>query len=226
MKKIFSLALASVCFSFSQAQEISGGLRTGLSHWMDKGNGTCFSNSMDGQDKTWDKQIFVRYKTAGKLAFESSIGHYSFSNYHAMETNDGGQDQYFSGLTERSQNIEWNISAQYELSCPGMTACPALSKLKSYVGVVATPTFSRTRTDLELTRMSDGITNSIVEKSNEFTIWTGLSHTLLYSIKDKFYLTSAVQLQIDPNRFFEKNSGVVSSPDSRFGLQIGVGYQL
>lgn len=226
MKKIFSLALASVCFTFSQAQDISGGLRTGLSHWMDKGSGTCFTNSLDGQDKTWDKQIFVRYRTAGKLAFESSIGHYAFSNHYALEGNDGSQGQYFSGIIERSHNIEWNLSAQYELSCPGMTACPTLRKVKSYVGVVATPTLSRTRTHLELTRISDGITNSIVEKTNEFTIWTGLSHTLLYSINDQFYLTSAVQLQIDPNRFFEKNSGVVRTADSRFGLQLGVGYQL
>ena len=224
MKRIITLAIASLAFSASQAQ-VSGGLRTGASLWMDKGNGSCFSNSLEGQNKTWDKELFARYTTSGKLAFETSVGHYAFRNHSTPPAGDYTAPGYNNtGLKQSSENIEWNISAQYDVSCPSMKSCPMLSKLKSYIGVVATPTYSSSRTELQYVRLSDGLRTTTVATDNEFAIWTGISHTLIYEVTSNLYLTSSARMQIDPNRFFEKNSGVGSNPDSRVGVQLGVGY--
>jgi hypothetical protein len=73
-------------------------------------------------------------------------------------------------------------------------------------------------------RLSDGVRTSTSTSNNEFAIWTGVSHTLIYELTSNLYLSSSARLQIDPNRFFEKNSGVGSNPDSRVGVQVGVGY--
>ena len=224
MKRIITLALATLAVTTVNAQ-ISGGIRTGASIWMDKGKGSCIGKSLDGQNLTWDKELFARYKTSGKLVFETSLGHYVFRNSSTPPAGDYTAPGYTNtGLRERSQNIEWNISAQYDVSCPAMKSCPLLKKLTSYLGVVATPTYSSTKTELSYTKLSDGTTTTTQATNNEFTIWTGLSHTLVYDLCDHLYITSAARIQIDPNRFFEKNSGVSSTPDSRVGVQIGVGY--
>ena len=225
MKNIVSLGFAIVICCQLQAQQYSAGFRTGASYWMDKQEGKCITNSLDGQNTTWDKEIFVRYKTKGKLVFEASMGHYAFnntmdgSNYYCVF----GKDEatiLSEKINERSQNIEWNISAQYDVSCPALQQkCPVMKNLKSYIGVLATPTLSRNTTTVYY---GEGDFSSESSR-DEWTVWTGLTHTLVYTLCDHMYLTSAVRMQIDPNNFFD-NSGILKNRDSRIGFQVGVGY--
>ncbi|HTM66723.1 MAG TPA: hypothetical protein VL093_10410 [Flavipsychrobacter sp.] len=225
MKKLLLFSIAIASFAASDAQQLSGGFRTGVSHWMDQQKGKCFTNSVDGQSLTWDKEIFVRYQTKGKLAFEASMGQYAFNNIRTDANNYGGY--YDVHLKERSQNLEWNLTASYDVTCPEMNACPMMKHLKSYLGVVFTPTLTRYTTELKYREVNDVATYTSAEsRRDDFSIWTGLSHTLVYELCDHMYISSALRLQVDPNRIFEKHSGVSSYPDSRVGLQVGFGYNL
>lgn len=221
------LAVVSLSFCSVNAQQFSLGFRTGASYWMDKQEGKCFSSAVDGQNTTWDKQLFVRYKTRGKIVLEASMGHYAFKNrqvsteYECIYGENNITAMTARNIYEESQNVEWNLSAQYDLSCPALKEkCPLMKHLKSYMGVELTPTWSRTTTKI-------GSDESLLssETNNEWSLWAGLSHTLIYDISDRVYITSALRFQIDPNKFIDK-SGVIRNADSRLGFQMGLGYNL
>jgi len=228
MKRTLTLLAAGLSFYTCTAQQFSGGFRTGASHWMDKQEGKCFTNSAEGQNITWDKELFVRYNTKGKLAFEVSIGHYAFNNNYKPEQDGFTIPEYrLLNVNERSQNLELNLSAQYDVTCPVLQEkCPVMKRLKSYVGVLLTPTLSRNRLKTSyIDGVSEGSVQQSVSSKDEMALWTGLSHTMIYNLCDHMYVTTAVRLQIDPNRFFD-NSGTLRERDGRAGFQIGVGYKL
>jgi hypothetical protein len=233
MKSILTIALVTLVTGTINAQQLSGGLRTGASHWMDKQDGTCFTNSVDGQNTTWDKEVFLRANTKGKFAFEASLGHYAFDNSSRLATSDFfphpgwyPQDYQPISLRERSQNVEMNLSLQYDMTCAGMQSCPILSKLKSYVGVVVTPTVSYTKTEITSRRNGDAMMYTSTATESSLAVWTGLSYTLIYNLCEHMYLTSAVRYQIEPNKIFSDSPGAGSNPDNRLGLQVGLGYNL
>ncbi|HRO42742.1 MAG TPA: hypothetical protein PL009_07890 [Flavipsychrobacter sp.] len=228
MKKIITLVLTTCIFYSANAQQFSAGVRTGASKWMDKKEGKCFSSS--GQNTTWDKEMFVRYNTKGKFAFEAGMGHYAFSNqvtrtdYGCVyDANANIAAMYAHDVYEKSQNLEWNLSAQYDLSCPALQEkCPLMKNLKSYVGVVVSPTLSR------YTTTSYSVEGNYTNKNSrdEWSLWTGLTHSLVYKIDSRLYLSSTMRMQIDPANFFSKQPAGSSVRDSRLGMQIGVGYAL
>lgn len=228
MKKIILLSLLAGTFTAAQAQNFSGGLRTGASAWMDKTEGKCFSNA-GGKNATWDKEFFVRYQTKGKFAFEAGIGHYAMGSrltddgYRNVLEN-GTATTYRQQTEQRSQHVEWNVSAQYDMSCPALQErCPLMKKLKSYVGVVASPTWSRITTS---GTGYEGIGN-FERTRDDWRVWTGVSHTMVYSLCENMYLSSSVRMQIDPANFFNGSTASTGTGrDSRLGMQIGLGYNL
>ena len=229
MKKIIALVCLGFLFCETQAQEFSGGFRTGASKWMTKDGGNCFSNSIDGKNMSWDKEIFVRMVSPSnsKLVFEASMGHYALKNtYNGNDLNTfAPQQPQIVRIKERSQNLEWNLSAQYNLTCPMMQdKCPLMKKIKNYVGVVLTPTLSRNVTETDYV---NNVTESTIKTSttsrDEFSLWAGVTHTIVYNLCDHMYITSAARLQVDPNKLFDK-SGSERSRAGRMGVQIGVGY--
>src|SRR5688572_14419162 len=75
MKLIFSTVLALLLVQGVQAQNFSIGARTGLSHSFDASE-ACTSD----KELSWDKEIFARYQTKGKMAFEFRTGHYRLNS--------------------------------------------------------------------------------------------------------------------------------------------------
>ncbi len=197
---------------------------------MDKSEEKCFSNTGSSQ-RTWDKELYIRYHTKGRFAFEVSAGHYAFREIQTGSIFDCIIDpvenisySVVRNVYERSQHMEWNISAQYDISCPALQEkCPLFKNLKSYVGVMLTPTLNRVTTSTEY--FKDGGTLRADDARDNWNIWTGLNHTLIYNLCDRMYISSAVRLQVDPSNLF--NTAAPSSVyqrDSRLGMQIGLGY--
>jgi len=228
MKKMLTLLAASFLFYTSNAQQFSGGFRTGASHWMDKEKGKCFSRENGRKHNSWDKELFIRYNTKGKLAFEASLGHYSLHNSYTPDqlTYFAPPEYVVTNVNERSQSLELNLSAQYDVTCPALQQkCPAMKRLKSYAGVILTPTLSRnTIKTTYVDEVSSSDPKTSVSSKDEMTLWTGLTHTMVYSVCEHLYVSSALRLQIDPNSFFDKHESGTFSRDSRMGFQIGIGY--
>lgn len=225
MKKILTLACFSFLFYGTQAQQFSGGIRTGASSWMNKGD-KCFTSS-GGHNITWDKEIFIRAVSPSnsKLVFEASMGHYALKNTYSGSDISTSEPSQILKIQERSQNLEWNLSAQYNLTCPMMQdKCPMMKKLKSYIGVVLTPTLSRSTTNTDyVDNVIDNTIKTSTTSRDEFSLWAGVTHTLVYNLCDHMYITSAARLQVDPNRLFDQ-SATERTRVSRMGVQIGVGY--
>jgi len=224
MKKIITLAISGIIFYQVQAQNLSGGFRTGASMWKGQNEGKCFGNS--AHNATWDKELFVRYQTKGKLAFEAGMGHYAATASYAQPEGPYpavGEIPYYIAA-EKSQNIEWNLSAQYDLTCPALAAkCPLMKRMKSYAGVILSPTLSRNTTERK--PVDNYNLQSRETTVDDWALWTGLSHTMIYNLNEQLYVTSSVRLQVDPNKFFD-DAGALKSRDRRMGLQIGFGYNL
>lgn len=227
MKKLFLAFLVLTAFVGVRAQQISGGFRTGTSYWMNVGDGQCPGDAV-GKNLSWDKEFFIRYNTKGKLAFEFSMGHYATkSSYVPKETDQFSIPEYRTlNIRERSQNLEWNISAQYDATCACMQSCPLLKKMKSYIGIVVTPTLSRMETQLNyVDGVSEGSLKSTTTSRDDFSVWTGLSHTLVYNLCERMYISSAVRLQVDPNTLFDGELPETAR-NGRFGFQLGLGYNI
>jgi hypothetical protein len=101
-----------------------------------------------------------------------------------------------------------------------------MKNIKSYVGIVVTPTVSFTKTQITSRRASDATTSTYTTTESNLAVWTGLSHTLTYNLTEQLYLTSVARYQIEPNNIFAGSSGAASTPDNRLGLQVGLGYNL
>jgi len=231
MKKIVRL----FCFSIALlsgfpggAQQHALGLRTGGSYWIDHSKGSPSDGSHANSQGSWDQQIFYRYETGGKWAFETSVTHYTL-NY-----TDGFNDApdvinsgyHNTGLHEKSQNMEWTVSMQYDISCPAMKKCPVLRKLKSFAGVLLSPTWSKTTTELTYQKISDLSKLATQRTEYEMNLWAGVSHTLTYEVNTHFIVSSQVSFQLQPDRFFDKHPGVSSAPDTRMSWELGLGYHI
>lgn len=221
MKKLLLLGIMATIMNQAGFAQYSGGVRMG---WSYMANCEKAGKKNKTGVYTWNNELFARY-TKGKLAFETSFGYYHvgerYTDVNIVNIDD--PDYNVTGIKEHSNNIEWNMSAQYDLSCEGMQRCPALRKIKSYVGVLVSPTWYQTTTRTQYVRVDDATVYNTTSSRREFAIWTGITHTLIYTISDAFYLSSSARLQIDPNRLLD-HSGISNYPNSRFGLLIGAGY--
>jgi hypothetical protein len=231
MKKIIMLGMALTAISFSsQAQNLSTGVRTGGSFWMDMQEDVCPSEAgTNGQNKTWDKEIFFRYQTKGKLALDVSMGHYGLKHTEGVDgmiVDPGPGGYIYQGLNERSQNIEWNLSAQYELNLPCLQACPLMKKMDNYIGLVMSPTLSLTKTEVSYHRLNDGSNHVASRTDNQLNLWTGISHTMIFRLNEQFNIMSVVAFRAQMDRLFEGKQNIQGYPDSRMSWQIGLGYSL
>lgn len=218
--------IAALWLSPAGAQQLSGGVRTGASSWTNLQDGTCFFSNSSSNGSTWDKEIFIRMKYSRNVALEASLGHYSYQGRYQSAGLPEVQlpDYQYQGVSERSQNVELNLSLQYRLSCPALEAkCPLMKKLDSYLGLVLTPTFSRTSLDNRYVNESNAASYVSSSVESEFSLWTGVSHTLIYQVSPQFYLSSSARFQVDPNSIFDQTSAF-KARNGRIGLQVGIGY--
>lgn len=225
MKKLLVFLCTVTAVHAAQAQQFSVGFRTGVSTWGDRQESKSFDRK--DYDLSWDKEIFLRLETKGKFAFEAGMGHYSIGQRSEIRQESlGGSNHTILVVRDRSQHVEWNLSAQYEISCPTLQdKCPLLKKIRSYAGVIISPTLSRTTTTTYTSGNAADITATGYESSRRdvWNVWTGLSHTLIYEYSPKWYFTSSLRMQVEPGETFNNTTGY--HRDSRLGLQIGAGYR-
>ena len=224
MKYIFSIIVALFIVQNAGAQGISAGLRTGVGNTLD------ITSVKDGvKHNYWEKQLFLRYETSGRLAFEINSTQYRYS-YHEEPII---WDCTFVPPTHETvdievthRNIDFGLSAQYDLSCPFLQErCPLMKNFKNYIGLTAKSGLNE-RTDIYTSRaLSDGnITEDRTQHRYVDGIHLGINHTTKYTF-GRFYLTSTATVTVNP---WDLGSFAPAAynENSRLSLRIGAGYRL
>lgn len=230
MKTNTVLLAAIFTILFSQntyAQGISAGIRTGIGNSFDVTKLRSTENT-----PTWDKEVFARYETKGRFAFELGANHYSYSEtvrpyYEWCLT------EYFpSGNEIIAAKNQYNIinigaSVQYDVSCKALQEkCPLFKRMRNYIGVNAGTQYGNVNTTSTNRRYSDG---NITESKNSISYFNhiniGLSHTLTYTF-NKLYFTSVAGLNTNTQEAFSNFAPIPSSRNSSLSLRLGFGYKL
>ena len=232
MKKIFATSfLITAIAGAAAAQNLSVGLRTGASCWMQRAAGDNFKlEATPGGHVSWDQEVFVRRETKGKWAFEGSLSHGSLSNRQTKTIIDDFPPYTFSGdivTTNRMDNFGLRLSAQYDITCAHMQACPLMKHLRSYAGLSITPTVTYFRKSY-----ASDITNidlSGPEGRSNFDVWTGLSHTVIFAATKHFSISAVAGAEMSPARFFSGSHLTTAAgqydPATRMSFRIGGAYR-
>lgn len=225
--KILLVTISALLLSNAvNAQGITAGIRTGFDV------STDITNHKENKPQAlWQKQIFTRYETKKRLAFE----------IYANQSNDRQKITppdlvYFDNflpptheildIEEKTNKLLLGASIQYDISCSKLKEkCPILKNLKSYVGVTANITHTWSKEYVILKSVADGSFSKDTHKSNYWDdIQVGLNHTTIYSF-NKLFLISTASFTVNPwainNRLYMQNT-----PNSRLSLMAGIGYKL
>ena len=220
MKKLITAcAVLVLAVTDMAAQGISAGLRTGTSCWMQRT--TEKSGPLEAtpaQHRSWDQEVFVRWERPGRWAFEAGFSHASVKKSEILSVT--GDDfpyntEYFQNIRP-GHNYDLSLSAQYDITCAHMKACPLLRRLRSYVGVSIIPTVTTLRPGLDPTP----------DEQTVFQTWTGLSHTMVYNVTQHLAVSTAVEGRFAPTELFSGsfNAGEYR-PAARMGVRLGVAYR-
>lgn len=217
MKQVLVTLLAVFALSNVNAQSFSAGIRTGL------GKSSNITEFCKGNNNlTWDKELYGRYQTNGKLAFESRFSHYSYNQntpapieyYYEQPSflrNDGSTltNSYILGL-----------SAQYNITCSYMKErCPIMKNISSFIGVDVAGVFNNQQYNYTATRTIDNAQIQMSETSSNYNILVGLSHTTIYNLTDKININGTARFMMQPSDFVNANS-----MGSHISFLVGIGY--
>lgn len=227
MKKL-AVALASIILSCTGviAQDISLGARTGISRFLD-----IKEISSGALYKTWDKELFLRYHTKGRFAFEAGGMRYnvSYNDYPGEFTICWGDvpETHTILIGNNVKAVEINLSAQYDISCGYIREhIPFLNNLHSFIGVNASITHSKTSQINTNQAYSDGkLSNTFNEYSGFSTPFFGMSHTMTYSF-NRLYVSSVAAMMVNPFTLDAMTLYSSAFPNSKLSLRIGLGYRL
>lgn len=223
MKYLFSIILALSIVQNSGAQGISAGLRTGV------GNTFDITSVKEGtKHNYWEKQLFLRYETKGRLAFELNTTqyNYTFDEVPRILQTFAPMDHEPLALKIQNNNIDFGLSVQYDLSCPFLQdKCPLLKNFRSYIGVAAVAILNE-RTEIATNRYySDGrVAESRIRQTSINDIQFGLNHTTKYSF-NRFFLTSTLTMTISPWGI-GSFAPAAYTENSLLNLRVGAGYTL
>lgn len=225
MKFLLATFSAILLLQAANAQGIAAGVRSGIG-----GNMNMSSIKQEGiKHNYWQKQVFGRYETKKKLAFEATAGQY---NYSFSSTPDNFQ--YFAPpahepikVDVRNNTFELGFSAQYDLSCSYLKEhCPVFKNFRSYLGVNMNVLHTKSAQTYTNKSNSDGTIFKTEQVSPAWTdLYIGLSHTTTYSFKHIF-LTSSASFMTNPlsgnGNIFPRATGV---SNTTLSLMAGVGYK-
>lgn len=223
MKYLFSIILALSIVQTAGAQGISAGLRTGL------GNTFDITSAREGvKHNYWEKQLFLRYETKGRLAFEFSTTQYNYTYDEVPQVLQtfAPMDHEPIALRIQNNNIDFGLSVQYDLSCPALQdKCAIMKNFRSYIGVTAVAILAE-RTEIATNRYySDGrVAESRIRQTSINDMQFGINHTTKYSF-NRFFLTSTVTMTISPWGI-GSFAPAAYTENSMFNLRIGAGYTL
>lgn len=230
MKTLVTIIITVFICQMAYSQGISVGLRSGVGTVPMDIKETKTSNLRP----TWDKQLFARYETKKRFAFELSGTQYKynqagtwtygcFSEYNRLYFDSPNKVNL---LTEYNYNVlDINFDAQYDISSVALAnKCPILKNFKSYLGVRVTGTIVKQNVTYTDQRLTDGqITESEYYNTNFADFSLGLNHSINYYFKH-IYLTSTVNYQLSISGF----KGYVDPTwhtNNRASMLIGVGYR-
>ena len=196
----------------------SAGLRTGAIGWKDIGNksGTQFS---------WTREVFFRARWNQHIVFDAGLSFDHLTVQGRPRAGGDAQGYYHTGFEERLQHVGLNLSMEYEVTCSYLRNTPGLQGLRSYIGLSASPTVTMTTSELSYRKIGEDHINTRLNTKDALIFWTGVNQTFEYNLNRNWKLVTMARLEIDPYRIFENNTGLSTTPDSRFGLSVGVGYQ-
>jgi len=232
MKYLFTLLLMLILGYNSGAQGISAGIRSGIGNSMDVTklrSGTI--------DKTWQKEVFTRYETKKRLAFELSGTQYNDAeagiwhssgcivDYEPLLTFEAPTQENILTYTSYSM-VDVSMGVQYDLSCPFLQEkCPFMKNFRSFLGVAFIGTFGNVTTYSTNRRLSDGdVTTTEQNQRGLYNLNIGINHTTTYSF-GKVFVTSMVGYMASP---FTDYSISTDQPieNSKLSLRMGIGYKI
>lgn len=220
MKYTLLLFICVVCSTTLYGQGLQAGLRTGTSMWNyinPKLNTASAGTTGDMQRFVWDKEVFGRYETKKKWAFEISINNNSYRD----ETSNGGLNYSYNEFTMQSTHSNYDITGavQYKLICPGHSKCPILKKLKSYVGIAGGIVINTAK--YTFTDNADKVYRSDANSTN---IIAGIHHYMAYSLGKKISVASLAAFNVNPDVLFSKLP--TTDRDCKISLRLGIVYAL
>ncbi|MCB9044811.1 MAG: hypothetical protein H6550_01605 [Chitinophagales bacterium] len=210
------------------AQNFSFGARAGV------GNTYDMSSLKSGVlDKSLDKELFLRYQSKGRLAFEVSCIQYNGTHTTPAQIFDcrwGETEPPTStdgGSNALSNYVDLNLSAQYDISCPYIQEhCPVMKHLRSFIGINIGARYQSSTNKHYVISLSDGSISQEITRYKEInTPQAGLTHTLTYSF-GKFYASSVASFYIRPWDMSAMYMNSSIYPDSKLSLRLGLGYRL
>lgn len=184
IKYLFVTVFAITSISTVYAQNFSAGLRTGIGNTID-----IAAIKSAPIENTWDKEIFTRYETKGRLAFEASATQY-YTNYNPLADIKGYKIRYDMTVEPASTMfnnniIDFGLSAQYEITCSQIQKCPLLSGIKSFIGINTAISYQNSTVTMYDRLYSDAsIRKTVNSSSNILNPQIGLNHTLVYNFKN------------------------------------------
>lgn len=226
MKLILTTLIAALLVQTVHAQSFSLGARTGLGKTFDV---TQIKNG--SISNTWDKELFFRYETKGKIAIEGSGTQYKYGyNFGPFISGCApmipptGEDL---GGSMNYNMIDLSISFQYNIICPDMQeSYPVLKNLKSFLGLSTGVAFEQTTMTNTSKQYSDGQIIDDVAKGRGFANpQLGINHIMTYSFK-QVYLTTAAAYTIQPWNIGVYNFNADGFVNNKLSLRIGLGYRL
>lgn len=232
MKYVLSFFLILLFADNSGAQGISAGIRSGIGNSMD------ITQLRSGTiDRTWQKEVFTRYETKKRLAFELSGTQYNDAkagiwhssgcivDYEPILTFEAPTQENILTYTSYSM-ADLSLGVQYDLSCPVLKEkCPFMKNFRSFLGVAFIGTFGNVTTYSTNRNLSDGdITTTERTEKGLYNLFIGINHTTTYSF-GKVYISSLVGYMASP---FADYSIYTNQPiaNSKLSLRMGIGYNI
>ncbi|HTN46431.1 MAG TPA: hypothetical protein VL098_08805 [Flavipsychrobacter sp.] len=227
MKKIIILIAFVLSFQTLPAQTFSGGLRTGTSLWFTKDYTNEKPHFTEGQNMTWDKGLFLRYKVKNRFSMEVSVNHYHYFEDRKADYNSMYDAPWFYKADYNIHNYEMDVNFQYDVTCKKFKSCGLLKNVESYIGISLTPTWVKTYYD-DVFEGGGWYYHPLTARkgsNNQFIMTAGVNHILNYNIADHIYLTSKAAVAADPFNVFSGYYGDRFGRMARLSWQIGAGYR-
>lgn len=228
MKQLTLIILAFLIINIkaSAQQGLSVGLRTGI------GKMVNVTHIRSASTTTWDKQLFVRYQTKGRFAFEAGATQYQYGFNRDPSLMSPGFATPTSKTISSRENYSLTdvlVSAQYDITCPYLQEhCPIMKRLRSFIGINTGLTMIRETSTNTGRSFSDGSINRNVYKN---TYWVapivGLNHTMTYTF-NRLYISSVVSYMVQPGYIQPTSYGAdgITGTNSKISLRIGLGYRI
>jgi hypothetical protein len=217
MNKLFGLCLLALASTNLSAQGLSAGLRANAGYRLPAESKTRSRFQSNYQSLLVTPEVFVRYETGKRWAWEASFNRSAYSRPEIKsDIYDGPYDS--SIMRTKGHCNDLNVSLQYRL---GRSA----KKFHHYAGV---------NLGLFMLRGEQSFYHDyaqtdadVIFKESETGLWVGGNYAVNYDLGKRLKLTSSV--------YFKVNAGTLSwssfvwekyQPTAQFGLQLGAAYRI